>query len=145
MGALHLYQNSSGAFFEILQLDEDPFSGIHYPDGFFDAQNKDPKAEIQKEIRKVLKDFSWSSPKKITGDDGQEYAWTTGFESAGMPFLVLENDSEKSEPMQGRMDICLTSNEKGTLIVVFRAPTEIFGHKEEALVEGTLKSIRGFK
>ena len=45
MGALHLYQNSSGAFFEILQLDEDPFSGIHYPDGFFDAQNKDPKAE----------------------------------------------------------------------------------------------------
>ena len=45
MGALHLYRNSFGAFYEVLQLAEDPFNGVHYPDDFFDDQNKDPKTE----------------------------------------------------------------------------------------------------
>jgi hypothetical protein len=107
---------------------------------------QEAQTEIKKEIRTVLKntEISWSN-QTIVAYDGTEHAWATATVTAGLPFSVFQDGSPKPTNLPGRMDLCLTTNNRGTLIVVFRAPADIFGHDQEPLVEGTLKSIQGFK
>ena len=107
---------------------------------------EEAKSEVKAVVGSVLTQtrVSWE-PKDMESYDGNEYVWNSATVGAGQPFLVYENNSEKQKTINGRLDLYLTDNDKGVLAVAFRAPASVFGYDDEHLVEGTLKSIQGFK
>lgn len=120
-----------------------PFQAyIHYVQG---GSVNELKEEITQSIQKVLTSTSveWTS-ERIEAYSGTEHVWHKAKVTAGLPFLVFQNDAEKSEQLSGRMDFYLTASDAGVLIVIFRAPSEVFGYDEETILQGTLMSIQGF-
>lgn len=115
---------------------------------YYNSQNN--IVEVKKNLKQLVKaklpseSFTWNS-RKMEAYDGKEYLWENAKAGGGLPFLIYENNVYKETNLNGVMDFYVTANDNGVLIVVFRAPTSIFGLDEQPLVEGTLKSIQGFQ
>lgn len=107
---------------------------------------EDTKSEIRSAVNVVLKQtrVTWDSM-SVEAYDGTPYSWASTTIGAGQEFLVFENGLENKVELNGRLDFYATSNPEGTLVVAFRAPSSVFADEDRPLIEGTLKSIQGFK
>lgn len=121
-----------------------PFQVYFYyiPNKNVEEVKKDVKAAFAEKLSSTT--ISWDSM-NVETYDGNEYAWSATTIGAGQQFLVYENNSEKAVELNGKIEVFATSNDQGVLLVIFRAPTSVFGDGEKSLLDGTLKSIQGFK
>ena len=102
------------------------------------------KDEIKVEMRKKFKDAGWET-RKVDSYEGKECVWEQmTIAGSSQPFDVYQNNSEKNINLPGRLDLLLTSNDQGTLVIGFRAPADIFGLEQEGLLTGTMRSLTGF-